>query len=98
MWSTFFAAIAPVVLGAAGWFLTHFLLKPFLDFRKLRADMHEELIYSAHIATPQLDGDRYHRATESLRRLAAKLAAKHVAAVEPLPSVLAMRGYDAERA
>ncbi|MGO9719147.1 MAG: hypothetical protein ACLPIG_11145 [Methylocella sp.] len=58
MWS----AIAPVLLGAAGWLAASFFGKPLLDFLNLRGQVHEEIIFTGNIGQMVAGTSNYDKA------------------------------------
>lgn len=94
MWS----AIASILLGLIGWFAASFLGKPFIDFQNLRAQVNEEVIFTANLDPIAAGTQRYDKvydsAVESLRRLGAKMQATNATATSPLRWFLSQQGYD----
>src|ERR1700730_4949317 len=91
------------------WLILNFLGKPYLEFRKVRQDIHEELTYLSDVDPPSRQ--TYHEGTEedykeevrifanareTTRRLGSKLSAMSLD--WPLPYMLRIRGYDLDKA
>jgi hypothetical protein len=66
-------AIASFLFVGVGWFVTNLLAKPYLDFLDLRSQVHEEIIFTANVAPIDAKDPRYRVASDSLRRLGAKV-------------------------
>ena len=82
----FLIDIAPPLLetfavGVTGWLVKSFVARPILEFYKLRASVHEELIFTANVLPLAMNEAKYDQANENLRRLATKLSAFIVSAV-----------------
>jgi hypothetical protein len=88
----------PIVLGIVGWCVASFLATPFLDFMKLRGQVHEELIFTANIGAMLAGKPEHAKAMDSLRRLGAKVQATNVSAAGPLRWFFGFLGYDLVKA
>jgi hypothetical protein len=91
MWS----AIATIVLAIAGWLGASFFGKPLLDFRTLKSQVHEEIVFTGNMGGMVVPDDK---TVESLRRLGARVQATDVSASRPLKWFLRVRGYDLVKA
>jgi hypothetical protein len=103
--------LATAAAPTAGWFALTFLVKPYLEFWRLRQEVQEELIYLSNVHYPSqetfaegTDEDyaeevrRHLDALDRYRRLGARLTALHVSLYWPLRYLLRLRNYDFERA
>jgi hypothetical protein len=86
-------AIVSFLLGVAGWLVTNFFAKPFLDFLILRGQVHEEILFTANIGQMSRVAP-CEAARDSLRRLGAKLEATNTTASPPLRWFFSKCGYD----
>ena len=91
-------AIASFLLGIVGWVVVSFVGTPFLDFKKLRAQVHEEVIFTANIGVMVAEKPEHAKAVESLRRLGAKVQATNASAWRPLRWFIGRLGYDLVKA
>ena len=93
-------ALCPMLLGAIGWLLASFFVKPLLHFSKLRAEVHEELIFSDNVSSHDRESEpaRYLATVNALRRLGAKIEGIDVSAVGPFRIFLRRWRYDLRRA
>jgi hypothetical protein len=87
-------AIGSLVLGGIGWFLTSFYAKPYLDFRNLRGQVHEELVFTGNVAPIKPNDPRYRQVADSLRRLGAKILTTNETDSRLLRWYLSRTGYD----
>ena len=98
MWAFIADTILPLIgtflVGAAGWFITHFLAGPILRFYRLRDRIWEELVFTANVRNSTHDESRYNKAADDLRRLAAELDAIRLSAPWPVRTFLSYRKYD----
>ncbi|SEE85917.1 hypothetical protein SAMN05444161_7485 [Rhizobiales bacterium GAS191] len=94
MWS----AIASVLLGVAGWLVTSFFGKPWVDFMNLGSQVHEEITYTANVRGMLADAEGFKQAALSLRRFAAKVLATNVTTSPLLRLFLSKSGYDLTKA
>jgi hypothetical protein len=90
--------IWPFLFGAFGWLLTwlatNFFGKPYLDFRNLKSQVHQELIFTANVGQVSRDTPDYSNAVDSLRHLGTQV----LAVVPPLRWGLNVCGYDLAKA
>jgi hypothetical protein len=91
-------AIASFLLGSVGWLVASLLGTPFLDFWKLRGQVHEELIFTGNIGAMVAGKPEHENAVDSLRRLGAKVQATNVSATPPLRWFFGILGYDLVKA
>ena len=98
MVSTVLPLLGTFAVGIAGWVLTNFAAKEILRFYSLRDRVHEALVYTANVLSPETDNDRYDSAVAELRRLAAQLTAFKHASSGLTKWFLRRRGYDLETA
>jgi hypothetical protein len=76
MWSAIWPVLVTFAFGGLGWFVANFFAKPFLDFRTLRSQVHEEIIFTANVGKMTARREAEHeKAVDSLRRLGAKIEA-----------------------
>ncbi|MBI2586658.1 MAG: hypothetical protein HYW28_12440 [Rhodospirillales bacterium] len=92
--------IATFFVGMAGWFITHFVASPLLEFFRLRKLIHAELFFSGNISDRDSNPDDkdYHAAKSALRRLAARLDALVHSMNWIVRANLAWRKYDLDKA
>jgi hypothetical protein len=88
------SAILSFLLGATGWFAVSFLGKPFLDFRNLRSQVHEEIIFTGNLGPMVANKPDCEKAVETLRRLGAKVQATYIKALPPLRWWFSIWGYN----
>jgi hypothetical protein len=86
------AHVGAVILLAFGWFVTNFAAKPYVDFRNLKREVHQELIFTANVGPMSLGTPDYSNAVDSLRRLGSRVR------VHPLRWCLSVCGYDLAQA
>jgi hypothetical protein len=86
--------IATFLLGGLGWFVTSFFAKPYLDFRNLRSQVHEEIVFTANVAPIGVENPRYREVADSLRRLGAKVLTTNETESRLLRWYLSRTGYD----
>ena len=86
--------LATLALGAGGWFVTNYFAKDLLEFRRLKAQVHESLFFTANTKARGPDKQRYDAAVDELRRLAAKLDALWASAGWFTKKVWAWRVFD----
>jgi hypothetical protein len=84
--------------GVLGWIATSFLANPYLDFIKLKKQVHEEVVLSGQVSNIVKDTPIYSDAEANLRRLGAQLLATQQATAYPLRCYLNFRGYDLAKA
>jgi hypothetical protein len=89
-------AIVTIALGGVGWFATHFLANPLVSFIQIRREAHELLFYIANVYTS--DDPHVERASDNLRRSAAKISALEAAMPRFLRQTLSNLGYDLKKA
>jgi hypothetical protein len=102
MWSAIGSAlgwalswIMTAFFAVVGWFVASFLAKPFLDFRTLRGQVHEEILFTGNIGPMTAHHkESYDPAMGQLRRLGAKVQAMNISATPPLRWFLVRLGYD----
>lgn len=96
-WSFLLERVAPVLgtlaVGAVGWYGTHYIVRPWLEFRELRKLVHESLIFFANVRDRAYD-KRYGDAETEFRKLAAKLSALNVSTSPLVARLFSIRGYD----
>lgn len=94
--------VVPLILtfavGAMGWVLTHFCLRPILKFHRLREQVHETIEFTANVSDRPTDPERYDRACDEIRRLAAQLRALHFSTNWVVRFYFQIRGYELEEA
>tara|TARA_B100000965_G_scaffold405585_1_gene440250 strand:- start:2267 stop:2725 length:459 start_codon:yes stop_codon:yes gene_type:complete len=85
-----------VITGGAGWFATEYVGRQIARFYELRADAIEAIYYVANVGEIALEGDRerYNRASDELRRCAARFDALRKNITSPTRRYLNFRGYD----
>lgn len=81
-------------VGAIGWVLTHFCLKPILKFHRLREKTHETLEFTANVYHRPTDPARYDQACDEIRRLAAQLRALHFSTNWAVRIYFQSRGFE----
>ena len=64
MMSIMLGTIVAFVVGVAGWLVTNFAAKPYLDFRNLRSQVHEEIVFTANVAPIGVENPRYREVAE----------------------------------
>jgi hypothetical protein len=74
--------------------LTSFYAKPYLDFRNLRGQVHEELVFTGNVAPIKPNDPRYRQVADSLRRLGAKILTTNETDSRLLRWYLSRTGYD----
>lgn len=96
-WEFLLEKVAPMVgtlvLGAVGWYGTHYIVRPWLEFRDLRKQVHESLIFFANVRDRTHD-KRYEQAETEFRKLAAKLSALNVSNSKFVRLLFSARGYN----
>lgn len=95
--STLLAIVSTLLIGAAGWFATHFVAYPILKFFRAREEAIEALFFWANIGLPgdgQDDPGRFRRAEEQFRLIAARLEAADKRMWPLQRFVLARLGYN----
>jgi hypothetical protein len=97
MWSVL-GTIASLLLGGVGWVATNFIAKPYLDFRNLRSQVDEEIIFTGNVAPIDVKDPRYRVVSDSLRRLGAKVLTTNKTESPLLRRVLSKQGYDLVKA
>src|SRR3974390_3343899 len=103
-----FGWLSGILAGLFTWFVLNFLGTPFLEFRKVRQEIQEELTYLADIRPPsqstfyggteedyESEVRIFADAREKARRLGSKLTALYIN--WPLPYVLGLFRYDLDR-
>ncbi len=98
MWSAIVPIILGVIASVVGWIVTNFLAKPYLDFRKLRSQVHEEIIFTANAAPMDVKDPRYREVADTLRRLGAKVLTTNKTESRLLRWYLPRWGYDLAKA
>jgi hypothetical protein len=76
MWS----AILSILLGAAGWGITHLLFEPMKEIMDLRRETQECLIVHGNLSK-DAPADERRAASDTFRRIGAGLVARHIAAL-----------------
>lgn len=90
--------IGTFAVGAMGWVLTHFCLKPILKFHRMRERAHETIEFTANVFDRPTDPERYDRACDEIRRLAAQLRALHLSTNWAVQIYFQIHGYELEEA
>jgi hypothetical protein len=90
-------------IGVIGWSFTTFFTKPWLEFRNLKGQVYQEIIYTGNIGGRVKDEVNYDdaahdKARDSLRRLATKVLETKATAWFPLRWYLFVLGYDLVKA
>jgi hypothetical protein len=84
--------IGGVLLLALAWIANNFVVKPYLDFRNLKSQVRQELIFTANVGPMSRGTADYSNAVDSLRRLGTQVQ------VHPLGWYLRVCGYDLPKA
>jgi hypothetical protein len=98
MMSIMLGIIATFVVAVAGWLVTNFVAKPYLNFWNLRSQVHEEIVFTANVAPIDVGSPRYLEVADSLRRLGAKVLTTNNTAFPPLRLYLSKAGFDLAKA
>jgi hypothetical protein len=78
--------------GVAGWFAANFYGRSLILFFELRAQAHEEMLFSADLR-PELDRVNFNASAERLRRTASRLKALAGGAPAAVKGVWSFGGY-----
>ncbi len=89
--------LGTLALGAIGWWVTHWVANPIIEFHNLRRSIREELFFTEKVGDiSEIDELRETQAV--LRRLAARMDAATVAISGPFRRYLKLRKFDLENA
>lgn len=85
-----------IVTGGAGWLATQYVGRQIAQFYELRSDAIEAIYYVANVGEITLEGDRdrFNRASDELRRCAARFDALRKNITPITRRYLDFRGYD----
>jgi hypothetical protein len=89
MWS----ALASIVLGAVGWWISHLLFEPMKEIVDLRREAQECLIVHGNLAKDAPAEER-RAASDAFRRIGAGLVSRHIAAYPWVRRCCAWLGWD----
>ena len=90
--------IIVAVVGPVVWFATHFLALPILRFRELKENIHTALIFTANVATRDINPEAFDSASDRLRTLSSELQAFEHALLPHVRWLFSLSGYKLKEA
>jgi len=89
--------LATVAVGAFGWWLTHWIANPIVEFERTRKAVREEMYFTRHVQK-DWHSHKIEQAEDMIRRLAARIEATSVAVSKPVCWYFQCRHYNLSKA